>query len=181
MIVWGRSGPHSCCCRTRLPSRGQIRRCGRRCRRQGSSRAFVRAPAGARMGTTSTSSGATTAYRWGSDRRSWFSRREALGLGKGGEEGGEASADGRRFVGLSVLSCFVAVWALVLVWSTPGVGRAWEAAREVCRVSGVTLTRLLVRLVVARWPTACPQRMNDFYRCDLETMTWAQIPSVGEA
>ena len=27
---------------------------------------------------------------------------------------------------------------------------------------------------------ACFQRMNDFYRCDLETMTWAQIPGVGE-
>ncbi len=25
------------------------------------------------------------------------------------------------------------------------------------------------------------QRMNDFYRCDLETMTWAQIPPVGES
>lgn len=39
--------------------------------------------------------------------------------------------------------------------------------------------------VPPRWPhlravLCAKQRMNDFYRCDLETMTWAQIPGIGE-
>lgn len=29
-------------------------------------------------------------------------------------------------------------------------------------------------------PLCAEQRMNDFYRCDLETMTWTQIPGLGE-
>lgn len=36
-------------------------------------------------------------------------------------------------------------------------------------------------LVAPGPPSARTQRMNDFYKCDLETMTWAQIPGVGES